>query len=102
MKLALEAGPKWISALYLARYAGIAAVRGLPTQAVRLWEAAEVLMAASGSYMDAADRFYYEHTVAPALAGLDEATLQAARADGRSMSLEQAIIFAMQAIGSNA
>jgi predicted ATPase/DNA-binding XRE family transcriptional regulator len=102
LTLAREAGPKWLSVTYLARIAGIAAVRGQPIQAIKLWEAAETLMVASGSYLDAADRLYFERTVALALVALHEATLQAARVEGRSMSLEQAITYAMQVVGSSA
>jgi hypothetical protein len=100
LTLAREVGPKWLSALCLARLAGVAAVRGQPTQAVRLWAAAEVLMAACASYMDSADRIYYERTIAPVCVALDEASLEVARAEGRAMSMEQAITYALSVVRS--
>jgi len=100
LELAREAGPKFLSALYLARIAGVAAVRGRAIQAITLWEAAEVLMAASSSYMDSADRIYYERTIDPACVGLDKEAIEAARAEGRAMSLEQAISYALKIIHS--
>lgn len=98
LTLARAVGPKWFSAYCLARLAGVAAVRGQPIQAVVLWEAANVLMAASASYMDSADRIYYERTIAPACVALDEASLEAARTEGSKMSLDQAIALALRVV----
>lgn len=102
LELAREAGPKFLSALYLARIAGVVAVRGRAIQAVMLWEAAGALMADSASYLDSADRIYYERTIAPACVGLEEEAIETARAEGRGMSLEQAISYALRVIHSEA
>jgi hypothetical protein len=82
--------------------AGVAAVRAQPIQAITLWEAAEALMSDRASYLDSGDRIYYEHTVAPACVGLSEGAIKAARAEGRAMSLEQAISYALNVIRSEA
>jgi hypothetical protein len=102
LSLARESGPVWLSVLYLARMAGVAAVRAQPIQAITLWEAAEALMSDRASYLDSGDRIYYEHTVAPACVGLSEGAIKAARAEGRAMSLEQAISYALNVIRSEA
>jgi hypothetical protein len=70
-------------------------MQGRDIQAITLWEAAEAWMAASASYLDSADRIYYERTIAPACVGLDEEAIEAARAKGRAMSMEQAISYAL-------
>lgn len=93
--------PKCISPLYLARYASLAGLRGKPIEALHLWAAAETLMTAYASYMDASDRYLYEKTIAPAVRALDDASFQAALAEGRSMSLEQAIDYARKSVGSS-
>ena len=102
LALAPEVGPKWLSALCIARLAGVTAVRGQPIQAVKLWAAAEVLLAARASYMDSADRIYYERIIAPACVGISEETLEAVRAEGRAMSLEKAISYALQVVHEGA
>jgi ABC-type methionine transport system permease subunit len=60
-----------------------------------MWAAAEALMAASASYMDFADHIFYERIIAPACVGIDEGTIEAARAEGRRMSFEQIIPYAL-------
>jgi predicted ATPase len=96
--LARDAGPKWLSAVCLARLAGVAAVRGQFIQAVHLWAAAEVFTTAGGSYLDSADRFYYERTVAQARTVLGEAAFATAWAEGRAMRLEQAMAYSLPTI----
>jgi tetratricopeptide (TPR) repeat protein len=75
--------------------ASIAEARGQPERAVRLCGAAEALSEAIGSPIPAPERPIYERTVAAAHAQLDEATCAAAWAEGRALSLEQAIAEAL-------
>jgi predicted ATPase/transcriptional regulator with XRE-family HTH domain len=98
LALAREAGPEWLRALGVARLAGVAALRDQPARAVRLWSAAEALMKASASYMDTADRLYYERTVAHVKANLSDAEFAQATAAGRAMTLEEAVVQALQPI----
>jgi hypothetical protein len=100
LTIARGAGPKWLSVVCLARLAGLVAVRGQTVDAVRLWAAAEALMAARASYMDSADRIYYERTIAPACVAVSEEALERARAEGRAMPLEEAIPYALRLVRS--
>jgi predicted ATPase len=98
LALAGEGGHRWLSALCVARLAGVVASRGQTTQAVQLWSAADSLMAGSASYMDKADQIYYERTIAPACKKFDEATLEAARIEGWALSLDDAISLALRLV----
>jgi predicted ATPase/DNA-binding SARP family transcriptional activator len=94
--LARQIGPVWLRTQCLGGFAALSAVRGQADRAVRLWAAAEALTAACGSYVDAADRRLYERTVANVRDRLEPEALEAARAGGRAMTLEQAIEYALQ------
>jgi hypothetical protein len=61
---------------------------GQPERAVRLWGAAEALYDSIGKHTD-----YYDR--AAARAQLDDATFAAAWAEGRAMTVEQAIAYAL-------
>jgi predicted ATPase/DNA-binding CsgD family transcriptional regulator len=78
--------------------AALAGVRRDPTRAARLWGAAEALREAIGLSMGHQDRvdYDYEGRVAAARARLDEADWQAAWNEGRTMSPEQAIEYALE------
>ena len=94
--ISLEAGPRWLLPLCLAGLAGVLAVQGQVEPAVRLWAAAESLIASVGSYMDNADRIYYQRTIEPALPTISGEALEAAHLEGGAMSMEQAIQYAME------
>ncbi len=77
----------------------MAALRGRPVRATRLWGAAEALrehMGMSLSYFDLAHSGY-EQDLASARSSLDERTWTAAWTEGRAMSPEQAIEYALSA-----
>ncbi len=99
--LARDGGPRWLIAIPLARCAGLAAVCGWVIQAMTLWEAVEAHMETCFSYLDQADRIYYEHTIAPACVNLSEHAVAMARADGRRMTLEEAVQLAWRVIRSD-
>ncbi|MDQ5853342.1 MAG: tetratricopeptide repeat protein, partial [Chloroflexota bacterium] len=78
--------------------AGLAAVAVVAAQqpatvrrAVQLFGAAEALREGLGVSLQPADRVEWDRSVAAARAALDEATFAAAWAEGRAMTLEQAI-----------
>jgi non-specific serine/threonine protein kinase len=78
--------------------AALAGVRNEPARAARLWGAAEALREAIGLSMGHQDRvdYDYEGRVAAARAQLDDAAWQAAWNEGRAMSPEQAVDYALQ------
>jgi DNA-binding CsgD family transcriptional regulator len=87
------------SAYYLMGMGGVAVEQGQPIRAARLWGAAEALRKVIGlplSYFDLAHSGY-EARLATARSQLEEATLEAAWAEGRAMSPEQAIEYALSA-----
>ena len=83
----------WVP-LTLRGFAGLAAVEGRGPSAVRLFGAHEALspLAAQPEWVA---QHEYNRDVALARAALDEATFRAAWAEGRAMSLETALAFAM-------
>jgi predicted ATPase/class 3 adenylate cyclase/DNA-binding CsgD family transcriptional regulator len=71
--------------------AGVVAAQGELTWAARLWGTAECLREAIGAPIPPVERVEYEHTVAAARAHLDEQSFDAAWAEGRAMTPEQAL-----------
>ena len=71
--------------------AHVLTMRGQHTWAVQLWGAAEVLREAIGSPLSPIDSASYERDVASAHAHLGKKAFAAAWAEGRTMSLEQAL-----------
>jgi tetratricopeptide (TPR) repeat protein len=73
--------------------AKLAALRGSPVRAARLWGAAEALREQMGMSLSKFDRANsdYERDLALVRSALDEATFEAAWAEGRAMSFEQAV-----------
>ncbi len=91
-----ELGDKKYSALNLAGMAGPAAALGYPQAAARLLGASEALLEALGIVIHAGDWSDHDRDVVAVREQLDEATLDAAWAEGRAMSLEQAISYALE------
>ncbi len=79
--------------------AAVNALRGQPARAARLWGAVEALREAIGHLPTTLERARYDHEgyLAAARAGLDEASFDAAWSEGRAMSPEQAIEYALSA-----
>ena len=78
--------------------AWLAAPRGEPVRAARLWGATEALQEATGSVADSPfirSQYDYESLPAAARSRLDEAAWEAAWAEGRAMSPEQAAEYAL-------
>lgn len=79
--------------------AGVAALRDHPARASRLWGASEILRETFGLPLTpmVRDHYDYEGYLAAARAGLDEASFEAAWSEGRAMSPEQALEYALGA-----
>jgi DNA-binding SARP family transcriptional activator len=85
------------TAYYVWVFGTVNALRRNPIQAARLWGAAEALrerMGMSFSHFDLAASGYEQH-LAAVRSALDEASFEAAWAEGRAMSPEQAIEYAV-------
>jgi predicted ATPase/class 3 adenylate cyclase len=91
-----ELGGRDSTATSLAGLGGVAGLQRQPVRAARLLGAAEALLEAANDYLAPADRAEYERDVAAARAQLDEATFAAARAEGRAMTIEQAVAYALE------
>ena len=79
--------------------AGLVGATGQPQAAARLLGAVESSLRALGLVMDAPERMEYDRIVEAARAQLDEATFQAAWAKGQAMTLEQAVVYALEETG---
>lgn len=77
--------------------AGVAAGQGLPARAARLWGVAEGMSEAYGAVVSSLVRFYtrYEDNLTTSRSQLDEGAFAAAWAEGRAMSFEQAVEYAL-------
>jgi hypothetical protein len=79
----------------MAAFAFLANARADPRRATRLLGAAEALRASSGEHMAAEGRVDYERNLASLHAQLDQATFEAAWAEGAALTPEQAVALAM-------
>ncbi len=90
-----ELGEKWLISLCLEELAGVACAQGQHARAARLWGAEETICEAIGATVRALYRADYDRGVAAARAGLGEEAFEAAWAQGRAMTLEEAIAHAL-------
>jgi predicted ATPase/DNA-binding CsgD family transcriptional regulator len=86
-----EVGEKWVATLCLTGLGEVVATQGKPAWAARLWGAAESLRTVTGASLPPAERATYERSVTAARAQLGEQAFAAAWAQGRTMTLEQAL-----------
>lgn len=98
LKLSNEYGNKNGTTISLAGFASVLEMTGKPEQAARLFGAVESLLEGIGmaGRMDPSDQKEFAHYVAAARGQLDEAAFAKAWAEGRAMTLEQAVEFALQ------
>jgi tetratricopeptide (TPR) repeat protein len=78
---------------------GLAAIIDWPAQAVKLLGAAAVALETSRMSMDLIERAHYERMLAALRARLDEAAFAAAWAAGQSLTLDQAVSYALAQTG---
>lgn len=90
-------GNQAVIAEYLEGLAGVAGLQGQPHAAARLFGAAEVLRETIHAPLSPAERPNHEQIVAIACGTLDEVALKQTWAEGRAMTLEQAIAYALGA-----
>lgn len=92
----LEVGDKWSFAQGLEGFATLATARGEPERAARLFGTAETLRESIGFPLVPSERVNYDLDVAAVRTQLDQATFNAAWAEGRAMTLEQALEFVLE------
>ena len=85
---------RWGNAESLRRLAAMAEVQRRPDIAARLFGAAEAIREAIGAPLPPVSRADYERDVAAVRAQLDEAMFTSLWAEGRAMTIEQAIAYA--------
>jgi predicted ATPase/DNA-binding CsgD family transcriptional regulator len=90
-----ELGLKYFVVLSIADHAGPALAKRQPERAVRLLGASEALCEAMGVVQQPADQGEIDRYVAAAREQLDEVTFEAAWVDGRTMTLEEAVAYAL-------
>jgi predicted ATPase/class 3 adenylate cyclase len=92
-RITRELGDRLGAPYFAEGLAKLAALRGSPVRAARLWGAAEALREQIGVSLSAFDlaNSDYEQDVAGVRSALEEATFEAAWAEGRAMSFEQAV-----------
>ena len=98
LRLSLELGNKPKISYCLLGLAAMAALQGRPDRAVRLWVAAETLREEIGLGLPLWDHTptNYQAILAATRSQLDDAAFEAARSEGRAMSPEQAVEYALQ------
>ena len=97
LELAREMGQKREMAECLEGLAGLAAAQNQRERAARLFGTAEMLRQGIGAPLPPSERAAYERDVAAVRGGLGEEVFAAAWAEGRAMSSEQAIAYALEA-----
>jgi non-specific serine/threonine protein kinase len=96
LALARTVGPTWLGAQALRGLAGVAATGGQLLRGARLLGAAEARAEAAATYNDAVNSQLIGLTIATAMAQLGEAAFEQAREEGRAMTFEQAVEYALE------
>jgi non-specific serine/threonine protein kinase len=82
-------------AVHLAGFGGVAAARGEYERGARLLAAADNLLSLLGASLEPSDRDEYERSVAAVRSGLGATTFAAACAQGKAMTLDEAVDYAL-------
>jgi class 3 adenylate cyclase/tetratricopeptide (TPR) repeat protein len=90
-----ELGDRWNIAYLLEDLGGLAALEGLPERALRLVGAASNLRVEIGAPLSPVEQVKLEKSLEPARQALSDPSQAAAFGEGRAMSLEQTIDYAM-------
>jgi non-specific serine/threonine protein kinase len=96
LKIRKVLGDKYGMAVSLEGIAWLAAGQEQPERAVRLWAAAEVLREAIGSPLPSNQREEYNRNLAVVREALGAEAFAALWGEGRQMTLEEAVAYALQ------
>jgi tetratricopeptide (TPR) repeat protein len=97
LELAWRRSMRRFTALHLHVSATLASSRGASIRSARLWGAAEALYESISTVFSPVERRVFGPYIAAARARLDEAAWEAAWAEGRAMTTEQAVEYALKA-----
>ena len=100
LKLSREMAMKHAIVFHLHAAAALASAQGQPVRSARLWGASEALMREIGTGLGPVERFHYGPYIESARAQLGEAAWQAAWDEGRGMTTEQAVEYALSEKGA--
>lgn len=95
-----EMGNKPGIAYALEAFAGLAVAQRQPERATRLWSAAEALREEVGSTQPLSSRTQYDRQVSDFRASLSEESFDAAWAEGRAVTMDKAIEYALEEIAA--
>ena len=84
-----------VAAFLVQASAAVASAQGRPARAARLWGAAESLRESIGANLSPAEAHAHAPYVEAARTGLDPAAWEEARAEGRAMTAEEAVAYAL-------
>ena len=96
LMLSEELGDKVVLAACLLGLANVICAQGQMERAARLFGAEEALREAMGAHLSPSDRSDYDRNVAIACAALSKEAFTAAWAEGRAMTLQQAVAYALE------
>ena len=96
LALSRRAGEKWVISLCLEELAGVARLRGDLARAARLWGVAETLRETVGASGRALYRAEYDRGVTAARTGLGEEAFTEAWAEGREMTIDETLDYALE------
>ena len=99
LKLSGEMAMKHAIVFHLHAVAALASAQGQPVRSARLWGASEALMREIGTGLGPVESYHYGPYIASARAQLGEAAWQAAWDEGREMTSEQAVEYALSEEG---
>ena len=94
-----ELGAKWDCAACIEGLAAVAGAQGETARAVRLWSSAGAIREAIGAPLPPVDRPHRDSAHARLRGALGTATFDGLWAEGRAMTLEQAIAYALETGG---
>jgi hypothetical protein len=96
LEMRVEQGAKQGMVASLDGLAGVALGQGRPDRTARLMGAAEALLAALGASLPPGERDDHDRRVVDLRAALGEEAFAAAWAEGRAMSIEQAVEYGLE------
>jgi predicted ATPase/DNA-binding CsgD family transcriptional regulator len=96
IRIEVELGTNHYVGLYLACLSGILAMRGNPKQAAVILGASESILQNMGAKLQPTDQIEVEQYLVPIKEQLDEKTFEDAMAEGRELSLEEAVSYALE------
>ncbi len=96
VELSWQRNMRRFTAVHLHVSASLASWQGEPIRSARLWGAAEAMYESINTVFSPVERRVFGSYIAAARARLDEAAWEAAWAEGRGMTPEQAVVYALQ------